>query len=58
MRSLAADAAAFLDGEAVSAWSEGLLRRALRLARRHRVAVGIVLAYLAGRAIIFFVTGR
>ena len=58
VRSLAADVAGFLDGEAVSAWSEGPIRRVLRLVRRHRVAAGIVLAYLAGRALIFLWTGR
>src|SRR5437016_7121764 len=58
VRSLAADVAGFLDGEAVSAWSEGPIRRVLRLVRRHRVAAGIVLAYLAGPALIFLWTGR
>ncbi len=55
---LAADVLRLIDGEAVSAHAEGPLERLLRLMRRHRVAVGIVLAYLAGRALIFFLTGR
>jgi len=56
--SLAADAARFLDGEAVSADAESVLRRVARVAKRHRVALGIVLAYLAGRALILLFTGR
>jgi serine/threonine protein kinase len=56
--SLAADVTRFADGGAVSAHPEGLLRRAMRIARRHQVAVGIVIAYLAGRALILLLTGR
>jgi serine/threonine protein kinase len=56
--SLAADVARFLDGEAVSADAESVLRRVARVAKRHRVAVGIVLAYLVGRALILVFTGR
>ena len=48
----------FLDGEAVSADAENVLRRLGRVAKRHRVALGIVLAYLAGRALILLFTGR
>ena len=50
--------ARFLDGEAVSADAESVLRRVARVAKRHRVAVGIVLAYLVGRALILVFTGR
>jgi serine/threonine protein kinase len=56
--SLAADVARFLDGEAVSADAESVLRRVARVAKRHRVALGIVVAYLAGRALILLFTGR
>ena len=55
---LSADVARFLDGAAVSAYSESLYRRALRIARRHRIALGIVVAYLAGRTAIWIATGR
>jgi serine/threonine protein kinase len=55
---LSADVTSFLDGSAVSAYSEGLLHRTLRIARRHRVALGIVVAYLAGRTLIWLFTGR
>ena len=58
VRALAADVTRFADGAAVSAYAEGLGRRTLRVAKRHRIALGIVLAYLAGRAIIFLGTGR
>jgi serine/threonine protein kinase len=55
---LAADVARFLDGVAVSVHAEGTVVRLLRVAKRHRVAIGIVLAYLAGRALIFLSVGR
>jgi serine/threonine protein kinase len=55
---LAADVTRFLDGAPVSAYPESLLDRAGRLFARHRVAAGIVVAYLAGRALIFLLTGR
>ena len=54
----AADVTRFLDGAAVSAYPETLLHRAMRVAKRHRVALGIVAAYLAGRSLIFLFTGR
>jgi serine/threonine protein kinase len=56
--SMAADVTRSLEGGAVSAFPETLLRRFLRLAKRHRVALGIVVAYLGGRALILFFTGR
>lgn len=56
--SLAADVTRFADGAAVSAHPEGVFGSAMRLARRHRVALGIVIAYLAGRALILLFTGR
>jgi eukaryotic-like serine/threonine-protein kinase len=55
---LAADVTRFLDGAAVTAHSESLWQRAARLARRHRVAVGIVVAYVLVRAAILLLTGR
>jgi eukaryotic-like serine/threonine-protein kinase len=56
--SLAQDVTRFLDGEAVSAYRETFFDRAVRMAKRHRIAIGIVLTYLAGRALIFLFTGR
>jgi eukaryotic-like serine/threonine-protein kinase len=56
--SLAQDVTRFLDGAAVSAYRETFLDRAVRVAKRHRIAIGIVLAYLTGRALIFLFTGR
>jgi len=56
--SMAADVTRSLEGAAVSAFPETILRRFLRLASRHRVALVIVVAYLAGRALILFFTGR
>lgn len=52
--SLAADVARLLDGERVEAHAEGLAERALRLLRRHRVAAGLLVAYLAVRALFIF----
>ena len=51
---LAADVARLLDGERVEAYAEGLGGRVVRLLRRHRVAVGLVLAYLAVRGLFIF----
>ena len=56
--SLAADVTRFMDGAAVSAYSETVLRRALRVAKRHRVALGMVAAYLVLRALILLFTGH
>jgi eukaryotic-like serine/threonine-protein kinase len=56
--SLAEDVSHFIDGAAVSAHRETLFDRGLRLVRRHRIAIGIVVAYLSGRALIFLATGR
>ena len=56
--SLAQDVTRFLDGVAVSAHPETFLDRARRVTKRHRIAIGIVAAYLAGRALIFLFTGR
>ncbi|HSB64794.1 MAG TPA: serine/threonine-protein kinase [Thermoanaerobaculia bacterium] len=48
---LAADVTRLLDGERVEAHAEGPLERAGRLVRRHRVAVGLVAAYLLTRGL-------
>jgi predicted MFS family arabinose efflux permease len=48
---LAADVARLLDGERVEAHAEGIAERVLRLLGRHRVAVGLVLTYLAVRGL-------
>jgi eukaryotic-like serine/threonine-protein kinase len=48
---LAADVTRLLDGERVEAHAEGPLERAGRLLKRHRVAVGLVAAYLLTRGL-------
>ena len=58
VEALAADVERFLDGAAVSAYPEGLLRRAARVAARHRIALGLVAAYLLGRGLILLFTGH
>ena len=57
VEALAADVARHLAGEAVTALPEGLLGRIVRLAHRHRVAVALLLAYAAVRALLFFFRG-
>lgn len=47
----AADVTRLLDGEHVEAHAEGPLERAGRLLKRHRVAVGLVAAYLLTRGL-------
>jgi serine/threonine protein kinase len=56
--SLAADVARALEGGAVSALPETALRRLARAANKHRVALMLVAAYLAGRALVLLFTGR
>jgi serine/threonine-protein kinase len=46
VQELAADLARYLDDMPVSAYSENILERTVRLVNRNRVAVGLVLAYL------------
>ncbi|MEO6325861.1 MAG: serine/threonine-protein kinase [Thermoanaerobaculia bacterium] len=48
----------FMDGEPVRADPEGLMRRSLRLLKKHRVAVILVFAYLTARAISLFFGAR
>jgi serine/threonine-protein kinase len=55
---LAADVERYLAGDAVAALPEGPWGRAVRLARRHRVALVLVLAYLVARVILFLVGRR
>jgi hypothetical protein len=47
----AADVTRLLDGERVEAHVEGPVERVGRLLRRHRVAVGLVAAYLLTRGL-------
>ncbi len=56
--SLAADVARLLDGERVAAYRERPWERAARFAVRHRVALLLVLAYLAARAAILVLYRR
>ncbi len=58
VQALAADVARYMKGAAVSALPESIWRRVGRWSARHRVALGIVGAYVVGRALIFFFTGR
>jgi serine/threonine protein kinase len=49
---LARDVSSFLAGEAVRAYPEGTLERTARLARKHRVAIGLVGAYVSIRVLL------
>ncbi|MFL5309622.1 MAG: serine/threonine-protein kinase [Myxococcales bacterium] len=55
---MAADVDRFLEGAPVSAYPEDLLRKLVRVAARHRVAAGILVAYLVGRGLILLFTHR
>jgi eukaryotic-like serine/threonine-protein kinase len=56
VQTLAHDIARHLDGAPVSAYREGPLQKALRVAARYKAAIGIVLAYLVGRGLILLFT--
>ena len=51
---LAEDVARFLDGVRVTAHRENPIERAMRWLNRHRALVGMILAYLIMRTIVFF----
>jgi serine/threonine protein kinase len=55
---LAEDVARLQDGHPVHAYRENPLERLMRLARRHQVAVALVLAYLLMRVALLLITGR
>ncbi|MFN2548704.1 MAG: serine/threonine-protein kinase [Myxococcales bacterium] len=55
---LADDIDRFVEGDAVTAVPEGPFRKIARMLSRHRVAAGIVAAYVLGRGLLFFLTGR
>lgn len=55
---LASDVTRFLDGEPVSAYRERPWERAARFASRHRVALLLLAAYLAARALVLLVYRR
>jgi len=55
---LAADVQRYLDGLRVLAHAEGLPERLGRFVRRHRVAIGLVAAYLAVRAVMWLTIRR
>ena len=52
---LAADVGRFLEGEPVSAYPEGVWRRALRFAARYRTPILLVLTYMVMRVVLLFV---
>jgi serine/threonine protein kinase len=57
-REMTADLARYLDGAPVSAYSESLLERAVRIYRRHRVAVILVAVYLLMRLLFILLARR
>jgi eukaryotic-like serine/threonine-protein kinase len=57
-REMTADLARYLDGSPVSAYSESMLERAIRIYRRHRVAVILVAVYLFMRLLFILLARR
>jgi serine/threonine protein kinase len=55
---LADDVARLQDGQPVDAYRENIFERVVRLARRHQVAVTLVVAYLLMRVGLLVLTGR
>lgn len=55
---LAADVRRHLDGERVRAHRESVPERLARALAPHRVAIGLVLAYIVTRALVFWVYRR
>jgi serine/threonine-protein kinase len=55
---LDAEIARYLDGRRVEAYPEDLLRKAVRIYARHKVAFWLIAAYLAVRGSLLFFTGR
>jgi len=55
---LAADVARFLDGLPVSAFSESLVDRSIRLARKHRALLALILTYMLLRLLLIFLPRR
>jgi hypothetical protein len=54
VESLIDDLERFAAGQSVSAYEEHWTERARRMAGRHRIALGLVAAYILMRALIFF----
>jgi serine/threonine protein kinase len=54
---LMADVASFMEGRAVSAHPEGLVRRAGRVLSRYRVAAALIAAYVVARAALLLLAG-
>jgi len=50
---MAQDVSRYLDGLSVSAYPENIVERAARVAYRYRVAIGLVIAYLVVRTLLF-----
>jgi hypothetical protein len=57
VKSLALDVSRYLDGAPVEAYRESGAERALRFARRHRIAIALVAAYLVMRFLLIVFGG-
>lgn len=57
VQALADDVSRFVDGHAIAAWREPMVERLRRFLVRHRVAIVLVLAYLAMRAVLLWLGG-
>jgi serine/threonine protein kinase len=57
VRALSADVTRYLQGDAVSAYSETVIERAMRVARTYRTAILLVLGYILMRAAVALIAG-
>jgi serine/threonine protein kinase len=55
---MAADLARYRDGAPVDAYRESIVERGVRIARRYRVPIGLVLAYMLMRLLLILAFGR
>jgi serine/threonine-protein kinase len=58
IQEMSADISQYLEGAPISAYREGIVERGMRLLERHRVAVVLVLAYIAMRVLFILFSHR
>ncbi|HTC92828.1 MAG TPA: serine/threonine-protein kinase [Terriglobales bacterium] len=58
IQEMSADISQYLEGVPISAYREGIVERGMRLLERHRVAVVLVLAYIAMRVLFILFSHR
>ena len=58
VQEMSADISRYLEGAPISAYREGMIERGLKLVERHRVAIVLVLAYIAMRVLFILFSHR